>query len=170
MGNSHPSPDEPPGPTIGEQSRRYLREREQKLTPDPNPPAYRVPAVPQRPRPAFTAANGLIVAHFVLGAIWCMLGAATILAILGDGSRPAAWEPLLGLGIMVYGGLCIATAIGLWIGARWAWPTAIVLAIGWLLILVYESLMAAQISLALLIPAWMIWALWRHRVRFREPH
>jgi hypothetical protein len=167
---SDPNPDDPAGPTVGERSRRYLREREQNPAPHPHPPAYRVPSVPQRPRPALTAANAVLVAHFVLGVIWCMLGAATILAMLVAGSRPAAWEPLLGLGIMAYGGLCIATAIGLWIGARWAWPTAIVLAIGWLLILVYQALMAAQISLALLIPGWLIWALWRHRVRFREPH
>jgi hypothetical protein len=163
------SPNEPPGPTIGEQSRRYLREREQKLTPDPNPPAYRVPAVPQRPRPAFTAANAVLVAHFALGVIWCVLGAAAILGSMNHGVGPDQRAALLGLGVILYGGLCIGLAIGLWIGARWAWPTAIILAIGWLLILVYQSLMAAQISLALLIPGWLIWALWRHKASFREP-
>ncbi|HYF64584.1 MAG TPA: hypothetical protein VD886_17295 [Herpetosiphonaceae bacterium] len=114
--------------------------------------------------------NAVIGGYFVLGALWGMLGAATILAIMGRGPGQEWWAPLAGLGIMIYGGLCIAVAIGLWIGARWAWPTAMVVAVGWLLILVYQSLMAARLPLLAPLPGWLIWALWRHRTRFREPH
>src|SRR5688572_27564014 len=114
---SNPSPNDPPGPTIGEHSRRYLREREQKPAPDLHPPAYRVPPVPQRSRPAFTAANAIIVAHFALGVIWCMLGAAAILAGMNGGVDLDQRAALLGLGVMLYGGLCIGLAIGLWISA-----------------------------------------------------
>jgi hypothetical protein len=170
MSDPDPSPNEPPGPTLGEHSRRYLRERELPRAPNPHPPAYRVPSLRPRLPAGSTVVNAVLVAHFALGVIWCMLGAAAILGSMNHGVGPDQRAALLGLGVILYGGLCIGLAIGLWIGARWAWPTAIVLAIGWLLILVYQSLMVAQISLALLIPGWLIWALWRHKARFREPH
>lgn len=156
-----------PRPTLGENARRYLRERE--LDPDRHRPTYRVLPVPQRERPnRLMAANTVIVGHFVVGAFWCLLGATGIVAGVADPVGINQRLALLGLLLVGYGALCIALSIGLWIGARWAWPTAIGLSVAWLPILAYQSWLAPASLLALPIPIWLIWALWRHKARLSE--